>query len=46
MLLPPGLDDQWLLSVAHTEADLALALEVLTGFLDAVEDPSSVEEAY
>jgi len=44
VLLPPGLDEQWLLSVAHTEADLVRALEVLTGFLDALEDPSRVEE--
>jgi glutamate-1-semialdehyde 2,1-aminomutase len=36
LLLPPGLDEPWLISVAHTEADLASALEVLTGFLDAV----------
>jgi glutamate-1-semialdehyde 2,1-aminomutase len=46
VILPPGLDDQWLLCVAHTEADLALAIEVFTGFLDAVEDPSRLEEAY
>jgi glutamate-1-semialdehyde 2,1-aminomutase len=36
VLLPPGLDEQWLLCAAHTDSDLALALEVLTGFLDAV----------
>lgn len=46
LLLPPGLDEQWLLSVAHTEADLALALEVFTGFLGAVADPSKIEPAY
>jgi glutamate-1-semialdehyde 2,1-aminomutase len=46
VLLPPGLDEQWLLSVAHTEADLAVAIDVLTQFLDALEDPSRVEEAY
>jgi glutamate-1-semialdehyde 2,1-aminomutase len=46
VLLPPGLDEQWLLSVAHTEADVARALEVFTGFLDALEDPSSVEAPY
>jgi glutamate-1-semialdehyde 2,1-aminomutase len=34
VLLPPGLDEQWLMSVAHTEADLTLALEVLQGFVD------------
>ncbi len=44
VLLPPGLDEQWLLSVAHTEADIASALDVLTGFLDALADPSRVEE--
>jgi len=44
VLLPPGLDEQWLLSVAHSEADLAVALEVLTGFLDAVVDPSRIDD--
>jgi len=44
VLLPPGLDEQWLLSVAHTEDDIARALDVLTGFLDALENPSRVEE--
>ena len=34
VLLPPGLDEQWLLSVAHTEEDITRALDVLTGFLD------------
>jgi glutamate-1-semialdehyde 2,1-aminomutase len=46
LLLPPGLDEQWLMSVVHTEADLAAALEVFTGFLDAVADPSKIESAY
>jgi glutamate-1-semialdehyde 2,1-aminomutase len=46
VLLPPGLDEQWLLSVAHTEADLALAVEVFTGFLEAIADPSRLEDAY
>ena len=46
MLLPPGLDEQWLMSVAHSEADIAAALEVLSGFLDAVEDPTRIEPAY
>jgi glutamate-1-semialdehyde 2,1-aminomutase len=46
LLLPPGLDEQWLVSVVHSEADLALAVETLAGFLDALADPSSVEEAY
>ena len=36
VLLPPGLDEQWLLSVAHTEEDLARALEVLSGFVEEV----------
>ena len=36
VLLPPGLDEQWLLCSAHSDADLALALDVLSGFLDAV----------
>lgn len=36
VLLPPGLDEQWLLSVVHSDADLALALDALTGFLDAL----------
>ena len=46
LLLPPGLDEQWLMSVAHTEADLARALEVFTSFLDAVADPAKIEPAY
>jgi hypothetical protein len=41
-----GLDEQWLMSVAHTEADLARALEVFTSFLDAVADPAKIEPAY
>ena len=36
VLLPPGLDEQWLLSVAHTRADLERALDVLHSFADAV----------
>jgi glutamate-1-semialdehyde 2,1-aminomutase len=46
ILLPPGLDEQWLLSVAHTEADLQLALDVFTGFLEAGADPTQIEPAY
>jgi hypothetical protein len=46
VLLPPGLDEQWLLSVAHNKADLGMALGVLTGFLDALDDPSSIEAAF
>ncbi len=45
VLLPPGLDEQWLLSIAHSDADLARALEVLTGFLDTVADPSRIDES-
>jgi glutamate-1-semialdehyde 2,1-aminomutase len=37
VLLPPGLDEQWLVSVAHTDADLAQALDVFVGFLEALE---------
>ena len=43
VLLPPGLDEQWLLSVAHSEADLARALQVFTEFLDAVADPLTAD---
>ena len=32
VLLPPGLDEQWLLSVVHREDELALALDVFQGF--------------
>jgi glutamate-1-semialdehyde 2,1-aminomutase len=37
VLLPPGLDEQWLVSVAHTDADLTLALDVFVGFLEAID---------
>ena len=40
VLLPPGLDEQWLLSVAHTEADLARARDVLEGFVQAIAEAS------
>ena len=43
VLLPPGLDEQWLLSVAHTADDLARALDVLDGYLDALDDPSRMD---
>lgn len=43
VLLPPGLDEQWLMSVAHTERDLSLALDVFTSFLDALMDPSRID---
>ena len=46
VLLPPGLDEQWLLSVVHDEDDLAHAVEVLTGFVDALADPSIVQGPY
>ena len=46
ILLPPGLDEQWLLSVAHTDADVSAALEVFTEFLDVVADPSRIQPAY
>ena len=36
VLLPPGLDEQWLICSAHSDADLDLAIGVLTEFLDAV----------
>ncbi len=36
ILLPPGLDEQWLVSVQHTEADCAVHLEVFEGFARAV----------
>jgi glutamate-1-semialdehyde 2,1-aminomutase len=36
VLLPPGLDEQWLLSVAHTDADLDQALNVLSSFVEAL----------
>jgi glutamate-1-semialdehyde 2,1-aminomutase len=43
ILLPPGLDEQWLVSVAHTEEDLELALDVFTQFLDTLVDPSALD---
>ncbi len=46
LLLPPGLDEQWLLSVAHTEADLEFAVNVFTEFLDALANPASLTEPY
>ena len=46
LLLPPGLDEQWLLSVAHTEADLEFAVSVFTEFLDALGDPSRLAGPY
>ena len=46
VLLPPGLDEQWLLSIVHSDDDLQQALDVLSGFLNALGDPSSLEDAY
>jgi glutamate-1-semialdehyde 2,1-aminomutase len=40
VLLPPGLDDQWLVSVLHTDADIAHAIDVISGFVDAVTNGS------
>ena len=34
------------MSVAHTEEDLAFALEVFTSFLAAVVDPSRIDDGY
>ena len=36
VLLPPGLDEQWLVSTAHTDADLAFAVGVLREFVEAL----------
>ena len=33
MLLPPGLDEQWLISVAHTDADTAHYADVFAEFV-------------
>lgn len=33
ILLPPGLDEQWLVSVQHTEEDVDLHLEAFAGFV-------------
>jgi len=43
LLLPPGLDEQWLMCVAHSDADLAQALDALVSFLDTLLDPSRLE---
>jgi glutamate-1-semialdehyde 2,1-aminomutase len=34
LLLPPGLDDQWLVSVLHTDADIDRGVEVFEDFVD------------
>ncbi len=36
ILLPPGLDEQWLVSVLHTEAETAFHLDVFEGFARAI----------
>lgn len=36
ILLPPGLDEQWLISVQHTDADVDRAIEVFSEFVAAV----------
>jgi glutamate-1-semialdehyde 2,1-aminomutase len=36
VLYPPGLDEQWLVSVAHTDEDLARGLDVLREFVEAL----------
>jgi glutamate-1-semialdehyde 2,1-aminomutase len=36
VLLPPGLDEQWLLSVLHTDADVAHHTEVFSEFAQAL----------
>jgi glutamate-1-semialdehyde 2,1-aminomutase len=36
ILLPPGLDEQWLVSVMHTQADIDFAVDVYQGFVDAL----------
>lgn len=36
ILLPPGLDEQWLISVAHTDADIDHAAQVFADFVAAL----------
>jgi glutamate-1-semialdehyde 2,1-aminomutase len=36
VLLPPGLDEQWLVSVQHTDDDVDHLVEVFASFVDAV----------
>jgi glutamate-1-semialdehyde 2,1-aminomutase len=42
VLLPPGLDEQWLMSVALTPT--CVALDVFTRFLDTVLNPSKIDD--
>jgi glutamate-1-semialdehyde 2,1-aminomutase len=36
ILLPPGLDEQWLVSVMHTDADIQHGIDVFAAFVDAL----------
>ena len=36
LLLPPGLDDQWLVSIMHSDADLATHVEVFAALAEAL----------
>ena len=36
LLLPPGLDEQWLVSILHTDADVAHNVDVFAAFADAL----------
>jgi glutamate-1-semialdehyde 2,1-aminomutase len=36
ILLPPGLDEQWLVSVLHTDADIDQLVDVFSSFVDAL----------
>jgi glutamate-1-semialdehyde 2,1-aminomutase len=36
VLLPPGLDEQWLISVMHTDDDVAHGVDVLRSFVEAL----------
>ena len=36
ILLPPGLDEQWLVSVMHTDDDIAFATDVYRSFVEAL----------
>ena len=40
VLFPPGLDEQWLLSVVHTDEDLERGLDVLRSFVEALTQAS------
>lgn len=36
VLLPPGLDEQWLVSVMHSDADIDHGVEIFASFVDAL----------